>query len=846
MRRLTFSLFLVASCLFASQPTKHLTKCAQLLSDGLSSNESFILLVSRKLAEDGHLPRVGTLNQRLARLESGDLSSLLAHYKLGVEDWKSVQEFVFTNSTLGSEEFLKEILKTKVGGKKISQEQREVLTKLHDAAAATREKLKNLIGASEEISFAERKTLLTAEQIVQTLRQLSRDPKMELTYLGVSDLAGWRYRLLTERTAFRARMVKELENAVLAVVGKAGEIPESREATLQLLAESMGVKKPDLATLFGQGSLFEHVDQLTDSTIKNHAAQFTKVIDRRVFNENQQAEMLAAVRNATEIILFKAAENQDVLDFAAVRELSKAYGNAPILIAPPFAEIGKIPQTMNWLFNEPGVHFMVDRGIQLTRDFYIVDHGYEDKRENPFTGLDKVYAPTDRVIQFHPKVRAVTRATGNYSTHPGYFVSTGTMSDPAYWGKFAISMSTDERAQMEAEQNRSVMVLSRRYRSDKFGSLVGSANGIAPRRVRFTESRYGYPAGLFDLGKIYSNTGVTEVKSLPGIVLGDWHLGNTDPGFVKATGDALERLGVIEKNPLFGTGLHHEYRKGPVGLGTLVFHDLIEGTPNNRHTLESLLSRAMNDLSGHADLANHIQTAAAFIAQLQQTLPDTIFVVPVDNHGSDWLWKRLQEGDLFKAGRARELPLILRLMRDAIEQKVNPYEQIFKYYGLDTDRVWFMEKTETHRVGIDLQNPTAFRMVHGVDVSQHGHNGVNGAKSISLAKLLVGYGANVSGHTHSSAEYAQSVKVGTATPVKQDFHRGPSNSDASIAVIYSDQAIQLLRLEKGVFMPNAGPQDPSEFFPSDEYPRMLIRKMPPGGPTTDQYRSSPPTDRKPR
>ncbi len=33
--------------------------------------------------------------------------------------------------------------------------------------------------------------------------------------------------------------------------------------------------------------------------------------------------------------------------------------------------------------------------------------------------------------------------------------------------------------------------------------------------------------------------------------------------------------------------------------------------------------------------------------------------------------------------------------------------------------------------------------------------------------------------------------------MKQEFHRGPSNSDASIAIIYRNQTIQLLRLETG-------------------------------------------------
>jgi len=486
---------------------------------------------------------------------------------------------------------------------------------------------------------------------------------------------------------------------------------------------------------------------------------------------------------------------------------------------------------------------MVDRGIQLTKDFYVVDHGYEDKRQNPFIGMDRIYEPTDRVILFHPRVKALTRATGNYDTHPGYFMTTGSMSDPAYFGKFSISMSTDERAQLEAERNRSVVVLSRKYKSKQFSRLVGSANGIAPRRVRFTEAMYGNPAGLFDLGKIYTETGPFELKAIPALILGDIHLGNTDLQFLAATHEAMESLRIVSRNPAYGQAYQSEYIRGPVHLGAMVLHDLIDGGPNNGHNFDQMVTRAIEDQSGHLDLENHVKYAASYLKQLCQLLPDTNFVIPVDNHGSDWLMKRLQQADFQNANRPAEIPLLLRLMLEAITEKVNPYKRIFQYYGVDTDRVLFMDKADTYRVGIDIQDPSKYKLVQGIEIGQHSHMGISGAKSISLGKLLTAYGANVTGHTHSSAEDGTSLKVGTGTPVRQGYHRGPSNSDASIAVAYSETAMQLLRMERGSFIPNGEHQDPREFFPSHEFPRLLVRKMPPGGAQTDQYRANPPTDR---
>jgi hypothetical protein len=840
MKKLVSTLLFISLTLHAAgQPKRQLKKCSELLEGGMEVSEAFILLASRKLAKDGHLPRAGAAVNRLLRVEDTvPFADVLEAYGITVADWKAIETVTFKEAVLGTEAFLKKL------PKKLNDAQVESFTALNAAAEAAREKLKTLLASGEQVQFASGKTLMNEQDLVAALRRHSRDPKLDLSYLGVANVQEWRYRLLTENESLRTAIEKELMATLMAVVNTTNEIPGSEPEIIKALAEKMAMPETEMTAFFGTNGLFKDTNALVEQTRAKHASAFTKIIDRRYFTTERRAQMVEASRKPN-VIYFKLAENQDLKDFDAVRQLSRALGNAPIIVAPAFAEIGLIPQKLDWLFHEPNVHFMVDRGLQITPDFYVVDHGFEDKRQNPFVGLPEIYEPTDRVVLFHPKVRAVTRATGNYDTKPGYLVTTGSMSDAAYAGKFRISMSTDERAQAEAEMNRSVLVVSRQYRSDKFGSLVGSANGIAPRRIRFTEARYGNPAGLFDLGKIYTDNGVVEVTNIPALVLGDLHLGNTDPLFLKATRDALEQLRIIQKNPRAGEPMQPSYEQGPVGLGAVVLHDLIDGGPNNRHNMESLLTRALNDKAGGLDLENHIQTAAAWLKQLSQLLPNTSIVIPVDNHGSDWLVKRLQEAKLFEAGRPKEVPLILQLMIDAINHKANPYERVFQYYGINTDQVLFMDKADTYRAGIDLQNPTAFRMVHGVEIGQHSHMGINGAKSISLAKLLVAYGANVTGHTHSSAEYGKSVKVGTGTPVRQDYHRGPSNSDASIALVYSDQAMQLLRLEKGSFIPSAEEQPESEFFRSAEYPRVLIRKMP-LGPTTDQFRADPPTNRSPR
>lgn len=626
---------------------------------------------------------------------------------------------------------------------------------------------------------------------------------------------------------------KDILEAVKQVAMKAMEIPADREELILKVAEELGITVAELKSLISD-SEFASIEDMIKAAAEKFPKVFRSVADRKIYSPERREALFNALRTSTNVVVFKLGENQDLHDFESVLQLAESL-DAPIIVAPAFADIGTIPTRLDFLFKNPRVHVFAGESIQLTKNFRIINHGAIDKVLNPLVGLDEIFDPTDRVIVMHPKIRTQARYTGNYATNNSYFMTTGSMSEPIYSSKFAVGMVTDFRAAKEAEKNLGVMVISRGYRDPKLG-FIGGSQGIAPRRALYTDEAYGNPAGLFDMGKIHTKDGIVQVKKIPAIIPGDFHLGITDPVFERAVADELVDLQILNRNSSTG-----ELSPGPVELGAFVFHDLIDGGPNNHHTFERLVTRAAMDRKGMLDLDSHVQNAVAFIVRLQQLLPNTKFIVPVDNHGADWLLNLIQEGEFFKTHKQSDWPVLTRLMLEAIERKINPYERLFQYYGVNTDNVRFMGPQDNFRIGIDLQNPNRFSLLQGIEVGQHSHMGIKGAPYISIKGLLTAYGAVVAGHTHETEERGRAKRVGTGTASSQDYHRGPSGSDQSMAIAYTDTVVQILRLEHGSFAPNAPGTAPEVFYPVG-FP--LIKDRATGGASTDQFRDDPPVSRR--
>ncbi|MCM0605983.1 MAG: hypothetical protein KA715_07815 [Xanthomonadaceae bacterium] len=623
-------------------------------------------------------------------------------------------------------------------------------------------------------------------------------------------------------------------------VQEKNEIPETPSQILSEFSNYLEIEDAkSLSKYFGSN---KNISNFIDDTINKFPDAFQNVIDHRFFTQKKQDEMMKAIRSSGSIIMSKLGQGQDINDKVLQAALVMAKDlKAPLIFSPTFKELGSIPKKFAELFKMPNVFIMLE-DIQYTKNVHWVDPGYHDKRVNP---LEKDlmnlanFSPADKVIVFHNKVKLNSKPTGNFDTHPSYFMTTGSFNEPAYQGEFNMSMNTDYKAQKTAEKNQSAIVYSRLYYSPLISDVSGGAYGSAPRRVRLMRDNQEKPIGFADLGNVYTPEGKKKLKIIPGMVLGDIHLGITNPGSLKAVNELLKHMKIIEKNPKYGAFNEYEYTQGETQLGAIVLEDLVNGTPNSRYILESLISKAMSDREGALDLENHFQNAAAWMKQLLTMLPNTLIIVPEDNHGAEWLMKKLQSGDLFKNSKPKDLPLVLKLTYEAINEGVDPYKRIFQYYGINTDRVVFLKASDTYRLGIDPENPNPFSMVQGVDVSQHAQNGVNGAKGISVAQMRASFGVSMSGHTHATTEDGQGGRVGELLG-RQGYQRGPSAANSSVGFIYDEETIQLLFQERGSFFPNADePQDPEDFFPPG-LPRFDERKSPLDGiKTTDQYNSKP-------
>jgi hypothetical protein len=837
-----FALSLVCFSEFAFSGSADKRTCADSIStkavsdSGVSSKSAVLLRLAKYFARNGRIPASGNALARLQQIETLHSSTptsaisradILSLFGMSEQDWdilRNVNLGVASLPLLGSKNFA-EVLRAH-GDKKIeaTADQIRVLTTLNDRVDAARVEMTTHLLKAEIASIQTSYRLLTQSELEAVVRTAISDPQFKLNDLGYDSIAAWRKNIILPEKAQKA-IAAVFVDAIKDHAIEKGEIPESLESIYKVMANRGRITVVDVMALVESG-IIKDANSIVNDTEAQYEQIFAKVLDKRIYTQERVEALRTAVR-APDIILISLTENQDIpnQDFESARQLSIAYNNAPIIISAPFGEVGAVPKRMAWLFKEANVHIFTGHDLQLLKDFHIMNTGVLHKTD-PLMGLDEMLEPTDRAVVFSSIVKQRTMQTEYFDITSPWRISTGSICDPIYADKYASQVRLSRKAQRIAEQNRGVLVLSRRYRDENIGSIIGAAEKIAPRRALMTEAAFGNPRGLFDLGTVYSPTGAIKIPFLPVIVLGDIHLGITSPLFLKGFLNTLVGLDILRKRQRPPGPGEFNYEAGGMGLGVVVLHDLVDGTPNNHHTIDQLLTKAVEDIRGFSDLSDHFQSAAATLIEMTRLLPNTEFYVPVDNHGSDWLKEKLQSGDLFKGHRPKDVPLILELMLAAINEGADPYQRIFQHFGVNSDRVRFMSNASLGAVAIDVKNPNPKSSLNGIQTGKHGNQGVNGSRSISLKNILISYGAAIAGHTHSTAEDGRAKRVG-ALLGRQGYQRGPSGADASIALGYSATAIQILRAENGSFIPNvniADAQTEAKVFPDESFP--IFRDFP--------------------
>jgi hypothetical protein len=244
------------------------------------------------------------------------------------------------------------------------------------------------------------------------------------------------------------------------------------------------------------------------------------------------------------------------------------------------------------------------------------------------------------------------------------------------------------------------------------------------------------------------NSKITLNDKIPGIVLGDIHLYDTDEKIMDVTKTLLDDL-------------HPEH---------VVIHDIFNGVSISHHDNNNIIKQYRKFLNGKLSLSEEINYMCDWVEKMQKYN----LVIVKSNH-DEFLDKWIINGE-WKMNITNALEYVnyakLLLDNDA-DNGIIPYILNQKFSNVKT-----------------LKRDESFK-ISGWEVGTHGDVGPNGKwgaftlfNKLNLKIIL--------GHYHSPRRSNDTVSVGTSTKLKLDYNIGASNWSNAHALIFDDESVEII------------------------------------------------------
>lgn len=253
------------------------------------------------------------------------------------------------------------------------------------------------------------------------------------------------------------------------------------------------------------------------------------------------------------------------------------------------------------------------------------------------------------------------------------------------------------------------------------------------REIRWSP-RHG---GFIDLDDLYTPTGRQDAPRALGLVMGDIHVGKHSEDVMRAT---FGPRGIVE-------------RYDPEEI---LLHDLFDGASVNPHERGKALTSAIKSMLGESNLRGELIAVADWL----NALPERQRITVVRSNHDDMLTRWLEHGKP-EPENLKMYAGLTYLMLDDVEQGLPvraPLEIALE--GVLRRPVRWLQKNEDHFVG-------------GVQVDQHGHRGVNGAKGNVRSFARIG-ARTATAHTHSPAIFQGCYVAGHSSVEDHGYNEGLS------------------------------------------------------------------------
>lgn len=439
-----------------------------------------------------------------------------------------------------------------------------------------------------------------------------------------------------------------------------------------------------------------------------------------------------------------SAQNNTQIHHSFFESLLKycEHNNAELLIIPVRYKNPTSP--LSWKTSEvwwPSEvkSYLVDRNFDISRDFVVMgDVKINATAVDPVAGLETI-SGTKSAIFGHPQIRMKTVATPQ-DRRVKILHTTGSVSRKNY-------SKTKEGARGEHHHTFGAVVAEVEGSTTFIREIVADSNGC-----------------FYDLDKLYTPEGVIDGQTIEALVTGDEHVVHLSEKVVNATYVAPNSIVAV---------LQPKY---------IVRHDVFDFYAQNHHHRNDIFTKYMKNIHGQDDIREELRQTIDFI---DKTTPEgTTNLIVQSNHNAAFTrWLREY--------RPHDDPRHMKLYAEMLLE-------ICKYIEQNKE----IPDAFTLYAESRLKSPTVFLdrrksyLIKGIDVSQHGDLGINGARGTIRSYANTEY-KSIIGHSHSPGIRYGCYQVGTSTRLQLDYNLGLSGWMNTHCVIYPNGKRALIHIVDG-------------------------------------------------
>lgn len=378
----------------------------------------------------------------------------------------------------------------------------------------------------------------------------------------------------------------------------------------------------------------------------------------------------------------------------------------------------------------------IDKRTKLNNNLVIRNFDVRPQRIEPTTGLDNIIQKDESTIFASTKQRLKIIPNSNYDL-PKALITTGVVTHPRYRDGFVVSKKAEAH--------------------HVYGAIhVDLADDDIYHFRQFRASSRGR---FNDLGKYYDGKADSRMSKLEYMVLGDWHVGDTDPAVEKASYELIDEL-----KP-----------------NNLVYHDFFNGHSITRFKEKSIIQKAKAAKKDGNSLEKELEEASNELHEIADRYSDKdIYLVACNHH--DKLTRYLDSGDFMN--NHDNIYIGAKLLQKVVEGE-DPVKAGMELYQAIPDNVHFLSRTD------DLK-------YRGWQLASHGDKGANGAWRLGVKGRERAYGKSITGHSHTPQILRDTYIVGTSTKLDLPYTRtGPSSWMNTHGLLYNTGKAQLVNIIDG-------------------------------------------------